>query len=194
MSYHIYTTEGIILKRQVFGEADILLHILTKEFGLIMASARSARLQASKLKGSLQEYQHISVSCVTGKNGWRITNVGDLGSYFFNYPEAHRRILAQISDLLMKMISGELTHPEVFETVDSGFEFLQNLPEKNLADFEALLVLRILYELGYVAKSEEIHIFIKNISDWRQELVELAGEKKTVIVGLINKAIKESHL
>src|SRR3989344_3482574 len=173
MSYHIYTTEGIILKRQVFGEADILLHILTKEFGLIMASARSARLQASKLKGSLQEYQHISVSCVKGKNGWRITNVGDLGSYFFNYPEAHRRILAQISDLLMKMISGELTHP---------------------ADFEALLVLRILYELGYVAKSEEIHIFIKNISDWRQELVELAGEKKTVIVGLINKAIKESHL
>jgi recombinational DNA repair protein (RecF pathway) len=69
MSYHVYTTEGIILKRTPFGEANILLHIFTKDLGLIIASARSARLSVSKLRTALQEGSFVIISCVKGKGG-----------------------------------------------------------------------------------------------------------------------------
>ena len=130
MSYHIYTTDGIILKRTPFGEANILLHILTEDLGLIMASARSARLSVSKLRPALQEYAYVSVSCIKGKNGWKITNVVEKGSFYFDMPEHSHKVLAQVVWVLLKMIQGESVHPEIFQTVKSGFEFLKSLSEK----------------------------------------------------------------
>ncbi len=194
MSYHIYTTDGIVLKRQVFGEANILLHILTTDLGLIIASARSARLSASKLKGALQEYQHISVSCVKGKNGWKITNVSDKESFFFNYPEHSRRVLAQVTSLLLQMITGESPHPEIFKTVKTGFEFLKNVDGKDIPSFETLIVLRILHKLGYVATTPETAYFLAESELWSSSILEQTRENKENLTKLINKALKESHL
>ena len=193
MSYHIYTTDGIILKRTGFGEANILLHILTSDFGLIMASARSARLSSSKLRGSLQEYASISVSCIKGKNGWKITNVIDKGSLYFDYPKSTHKVLAQISAVLLQMIQGESPNKEIFKLVQSGFEFLKTT-EENLETFEILMMLRILFELGYVAKGSETEVFLKDNSEWNKELFQKITLNKKPIVGLINKALKESHL
>ena len=39
MSYIIYQTEGVILSKTNFGEADKLFYIFTEQFGLIRASA-----------------------------------------------------------------------------------------------------------------------------------------------------------
>jgi len=194
MGYHIYTTDGIVLKRKVFGEADVLLFILTKDLGLISASAKSARLEISKLKGSLQEYQFVTISCVHGKNGWKITSVADKGSFYFNFPETHRKVLVQISDLLLQMITGELVHQEIFETVKTGYEYLATIKSEEIANLETLLVLRILHELGYVAKDSEIFEFTKNPTYWSEELLlEVEKSKKNIIL-MINKGIKESHL
>lgn len=194
MSYHIYTTDGIILKRIPFGEANILLHILTADFGLIVASARSARLSSSKLRSALQEYAHVSVSCVKGKGGWKITNVVEKGSFFFEYDEHFHKTVSQIASVLLQMIQGESPHPEIFQTVKTGFEFLKSLNEKDISNFETLLVLRVLFELGYVVKDLETEIFLNDTVEWENELLEKIGENKIEIVGLINKALKESHL
>src|SRR3989344_1897416 len=140
MSYHIYTTEGIILKRTPFGEANVALHILTEHFGLIIASARSARLSVSKLRPALQEYTLGSVSCVKGKNGWKVTNVVERGNFFFEYPKYCHRTLAQISSVLLQMITGESPHPEIFQTVKTGFEFLKSLKEADISSLETLMV------------------------------------------------------
>ena len=201
MSYHIYTTDGIILKRTAFGEANVLLHILTNELGLIMASARSARLSVSKLGPALQEYAHISVSCIKGKNGWKVTNVVEKGSFYFEYPEYSHQVVAQVATLLLKMITGEAPHPEIFQTVQSGFEFLKNVLQKDISNFETLMVLRILYELGYVSSHTHtqgnpvyVEVFLKNVTEWNSELLEEVAENKLVLVSLINKGLKESHL
>lgn len=194
MSYHIYTTDGIILKRTPFGEANILLHILTSDLGLIIASARSARLSSSKLRSALQEYAHISVSCVKGKNGWKITNVVEKGSFFFEYKEHLHKTVSQVAFLLLKMIQGETPHPEIFQTVKTGFDFLKSLSEKDISNLETLMVLRILYQLGYVVVNSETEIFLKETVEWDNELVEKVGENRIGIIGIINKALNESHL
>jgi DNA repair protein RecO len=192
MSYHIYTTDGIILKRTPFGEANILLHILTQDLGLIMASARSARLYVSKLRPALQEYAYVSVSCIKGKNGWKITNVVSKGSFFFEYPEYTHKVMSQITFVLMQMIQGETPHKEVFDITKNAFEFLKNIPKDLISEFEVLVVLRILSELGYVVKDSNTEIFLNN--KWNEDLLQKVKENKGIIVLVINKALKASHL
>jgi len=194
MSYHIYTTDGIILRRTTFGEANIFLHILTADLGLIIASARSARLASSKLRSALQEYAHVSVSCVKGKNGWKITNVIEKGNFFFEYETYLHKTISQIASVILKMIPGESPHPEIFQTVKSGFEFLKTLQEKDISNFETLIVLRVLWELGYVVMDSNTKAFLKDTVEWNISLLEKIKENKITIVGLINKALKESHL
>ena len=194
MSYHIYTTEGIILKRTPFGEADILLHILTEDLGLIMASARSARLSVSKLRPALQEYELVSISCIKGKNGWKVTNVVGKGSFFFEEGKAARQLVSQISAFLLKMIPGEAQHKEIFHIVKSGFDSLSLLNEKEVSGLEALLVLRVLHQLGYVVKDESTEAFLQSDNNWGTSLLEKVIINKKNIVGLINKALEESHL
>lgn len=194
MSYHIYTTDGIILKRRALGEADIVLYVLTYDFGLIIASAKSARVSSSKLRSALQEYSNVSLSCIKAKNGWKITNVVEKSNFYFGFPEYTHKVLAQVSSVLLKMIQGESPNPEVFRTVKSGFEFLKSVEEKNILNFEMLMVLRILKELGYVVTNSDTEIFLSNIEEWGTEIFEKINEKKSVIVEIINKALKESQL
>src|SRR5438046_1885798 len=117
MSYHIYTTDGIILKRTPFGEANVLLHVLTQDLGLIIASARSARLSMSKLRPALQEYAYVSISAIRGKGGWKVTNVADKGDFYFGYEPHQQKLIAQIGTVLLQMIAGESVHPEIFHIV-----------------------------------------------------------------------------
>jgi recombinational DNA repair protein (RecF pathway) len=192
MSYHIYTTEGIILKRTPFGEANILVHVLTSDLGLIMGSARSARLYVSKLRPALQEYAHVSISCIKGKGGWKITNVVSKGSFYFDYPKYTHKVMSQITFVLMQMIQGEVPQKELFEIVKSSFEFLRNVPEQYLSEYETITVLRILDELGYVVRDSVTNEFLNK--DWNETLLGKVKENKIEIVAVINKALKASHL
>ncbi|MEI6843524.1 MAG: recombination protein O N-terminal domain-containing protein [bacterium] len=194
MSYHIYTTNGIILKRTAFAEANVFLHILTEDLGLIVASAQSARLAKSKLSGGLQEYSLVTISCVKGKNGWKVTSVLGRKNIFFNCPQYSQRILAQVGLVLLKMIPGVEPHRDIFETVSSGFEFLPSVPEEKISFFEILIVLRILYHLGYVVSDDRTKTFLQNTSDWNDNLLDTISLQKKEVVGLINKAFEESQL
>jgi DNA repair protein RecO len=194
MSYHIYTTNGIILKRTPFGEANLLLHVLTEDLGLIQAGARSARVSASKLRPALQEFEEVSLSCIKGKSGWKITNVVGKGNFFFEYPKEFHKVLAQIGAVLLQMIQGESPHKEIFHITKSGFDFLKRLNAQQISSFEILTVFRILYELGYIAKDTETEVFIVNNSLWSTELLSSVDQNKKMLVERINKALKESHL
>lgn len=194
MSYHVYTTDGIILKRTPFGEANILLHILTSDLGLIIASARSARLYVSKLRPALQESAYVSVSCIKGKNGWKITNVASKGSFYFDYPEHTHKVVSQVFMILLKMIVGEIPESNIFRIVKSGLISLKEINPSNVPDFEALIILRILNELGYVGSNSEMEKFLNNKLDWGNDVLELISNNKIAVVGVINKSLKVSQL
>jgi DNA repair protein RecO len=200
MSYHIYTTDGIILKRTPFGEANILLHILTEDLGLIIASAQSARVSHSKLRPALQEYTYLSVSCVKGKNGWKVTNVIPKENFFFDYPQYVQKIVSQISTILVRMMPGEESHREVFSVVQSGFSYLKNHVnltgsyEYGISNFECLIMLRILYFLGYISNEKQTEKFLMPILEWNESLLNEVSPVKSVLIEKINKGLKESQL
>lgn len=194
MSYHIYTTDGIVLKRSNFGEANIILHILTHDLGLIIASAQSARLGVSKLRPALQEYCHSIFSVVKGKGGWKVTNAISKQNFFFEAPVFAQKFISQISTILVRMMPGEEAHKEIFDIIKSGFEYLNNIKEDNIQNLEILIMVRILYHLGYVSSDNYIHDFLSENEEWSEELLLKVKENKKLLVEKINKGLKESQL
>jgi len=194
MSYHIYTTQGIILKRTPFGEANILVHILTRDLGLIMASAQSARQTKSKLSSALSEFSEVTVSCIKGKKGWKLTDARSNLNFYFAYPEHVRSMLALISSLLFKMIPDEAVDFEIYETVHSGFTFLKNITKENIQNFECLIVLRILFYLGYVVRDSSTEKFLEHTTEWNDSIIEEIGKRRLELVKIINLGFSASHL
>src|SRR3989338_3919171 len=74
MSYHIYTTRGIVLAERPIREADRIYTIITHDLGLIRAIAIGVRKEASKLRGNIEPFSLSSVSLVRGREYWRLTS------------------------------------------------------------------------------------------------------------------------
>ena len=133
MSYHIYTTKGIVLSERPLKEADRMYSILTRDFGLVRAHATGVRKGVSKLRGSLEPVSLSTVSLVRGKEFWRLTSAELIKSFKTSKPLA----------LLEKLVAGEAPHPELFDIV-----------EKHIESSETTLVSQILYHLGYLKRED----------------------------------------
>lgn len=193
MSYRVYTTKGIVLKKKTSGEQNSALYILTKDLGLIIASARSTRSSKSKLRGLIEDFSYGDFSLVKGKNGWHLTNVSQEGNYFFEAEAHSRKTIAQVSSIITKMIQGEAIQPDIFECVSSGYKFLCKCKKDEVYLSEILIVLRAMSLLGYVEGSESVDIFTSN-NAFDESLLQEVSTNKIKIVGIINKAIKVSQL
>lgn len=194
MSYHVYNTEGIILKRKISGETDTILYVLTKDLGLIIAKAQATRTIQSKLKGSLQEYSLSNISLVKGKNSWKITNASLIKNFYFENKKYAQKIISQVSSVLMKMIPGEDPSKEIYRIVLGGFNALEDTSESNISSLETLLVFRIMKELGYIVLEDRTKKYIVEKNNWATNFLEEVKVDMVKIVEAINKAIKESHL
>jgi len=72
--HQIHTTAGFIIFSRPYGEADKLISIFTRDFGLVTATARGIRLEKSKLRYHAQDYSLGVFSLVRGKEFWRLTS------------------------------------------------------------------------------------------------------------------------
>ncbi|OGF49314.1 DNA repair protein RecO [Candidatus Giovannonibacteria bacterium RIFCSPLOWO2_12_FULL_44_25] len=70
-----FKTEGLIMKKTPYGEADFLVRALTKDFGKMDALAKGARKTASKLNAHLDILNHTRLQFV--KNGERMPTMTD---------------------------------------------------------------------------------------------------------------------
>lgn len=186
--------EGIVLKKTSFGESNSYMHILTSDKGLIISSAQAVRKESSKLKSSVQEYSLSSISCIKSKNGWKMTNASAKRNYFFDSSVFARPVLGKIVSFLVRMIPGEHPHREIFDIVKSGFDNIIIVEKEKLQLVEILLVLRVLHELGYIAKSSENNNFFSNYIDWSENILQKVFESKDFLIKEINNALKISQL
>lgn len=143
MSYHIYTTKGLILSERAYKEADKLYTILTRDLGLVRASALGVRKEASKLRGNLSPLSLSKVSLVRGKEYWRLTSAEVLKKLL---PSAE---VARPLALLERLVQGESSHPELFDAIEGVLE--KSSEDKLL---ELRLVSQILFHLGYLRESD----------------------------------------
>lgn len=132
----MYSTEAIILKKEPYGEADLMITALTKNFGKIKLMAQGARKQEAKLKGHLEPLSHSVVSFVIGRNFYRLTSA-ELLSFF---PALRNGVLSlgigfHIRDLIDSNVFEEKNEPRIFELF---YEFLRVINSRPLSGKEEL--------------------------------------------------------
>ena len=68
MTARVYQTEGIIIKKNKFGEADRLLTLFTADYGKVRAIAKGAMRPKSKLGGNVELLTHSQLMLARGRN------------------------------------------------------------------------------------------------------------------------------
>jgi len=197
MSHHIYQTSGFILGSSPFGEANRSFRILTKDLGLVKASAQGARFLKSKLRYSLQDFSQCDFSLVRGKTEWRLTGAqkhSNLYDEFRDTPEVFL-LFVRVFSLLDRLLSGEEKNETLFQYVAEAVSFARTkqLSATLARHFEYILVLRILSSLGYLGSSPDMAVFVES-PYWSDDLLAKMGTLTPKILGEINKSLKETQL
>lgn len=180
-----------------FKEANKSFSIFTKEFGMIYASAQSVRSIHSKLRAHLQDFSLVDLSLVKGKEMWRIVNASTDSFLYTSLKENKNKLhlYVRILGLLRRLLHGEEKNEKLFEILLEAFDFLKsdNFSDDQTENFECILVLKILHNLGYVGSAERFKHFIESV-EWNESFIlAMAGIQKEAIKA-INQSLRESHL
>jgi len=193
VAYHIYTSKALVLSARPRREADRVYSLLTRDLGLIQASAGGVRKEASKLRGSLEPMSFSSVSLVKGKEYWRITSA----NIDFNLSEKisdkfSLQTFAKVFSLLEQLLAKEVAQPEIYDSLERNSRFVidREMTQERVEKVEIFTLLNILHQLGYVS-TEGVETVLGNISEDKLEIIE---KDKPGFIGLINKGLKASHL
>lgn len=191
--HHIYHTEGIILGSRNYGEAGKCFYVFTRDLGMIYASAQGVRKMSSKLRFILQDYAHVKIDLVQGKDFWRVTSASKTNK-LEELSRGHGTfiVVSNIANLLKRLLAGVEKNEILFADLVDGLSILEKSEEKDLRNVEAIIVLRILNNLGYIGGDETMQNLIK--SPFEENLVYEVSKSRSQVLNQINKALKETHL
>lgn len=189
--YRIYETEGIIISSRDKGETSRDFKILTREFGVIFASAQGIRRFNSKLKSFLIPFQPARFFLVRGKETWRVVNV--LEGEHIRLGVHERVYIVRPLSLISKLVHGEESDSILYSIIESLYTSLATTPPAERGLAEELASLRIVFILGYVQVPASFGDIV-HLSDFSSDtLLRFAPKRRDAIV-LVNEALRVSHL
>lgn len=192
--HHIYHTEGIILGSKNVGEAGKYYYIFTRDLGMIYASAQGVRKMSSKLRYVLQDFAYLKIDLVQGKDFWRVTSASktNLLEGIIKRPETFE-VFANIARLLKRLLAGVEPNEALFIDLLNGLSILEKVETlEDLRNIEAIIVLRILNNLGYIGSSLILENLVK--SPFEEDLIFEVSKSRAKILSVINRALRETHL
>src|SRR3990167_4187957 len=156
MANGLYQTEGIILNSQDQGEADKVLTIYTKEFGMMRLFARGTRRSSSKLNKFLNLFTYGKFGFVSGRDSWHLIDAEDLRHF-----DGEEKIisLGRVSNFFQRFCAAEGKNREF------GIVFIFFFDSED----ELLFYANALSALGYLDEAE-----IRN--DSRENLAGLVAQ------------------
>jgi DNA repair protein RecO len=200
MSHHIYHTRGIVIETLNVREANKAYWIFTRELGMVFALAQGVRLAASKLRFSLQSLSIIEVSLVRGRSGWRVVNAKEISNTYWQAKNVSQGVamISRVLKLVRRLVAGEEKNEILFDRLSEGLTFLANetngrtLTTKQVMNLEFVLLLQVLYTLGYFAPPTDLLWCIND--SLSIEMVENMSAFSRLAISHINSSIKETQL
>lgn len=193
--YHKHHTKGLVLSVKNEDCDNFRVELFTEEFGLIKARVQSARVLKSKLRASCQYLSFGDFSLVRGKNDWRMVSACAEKNFFEDLSAEEKKIsvINNITNLLRKLIAGEEQNKKLFQVLINFFYFIKGSEKENIHLVECLVLLRILYFLGYMAGDNDLLVPVSKIEMEKNDL-EIIAPRKLEIISLINESLKASLL
>jgi len=143
----IYKTEGIIIKRKNFGEADKILTIFTKHCGKIKVIAKGIRKITSKKAGTLELFNHCKLVLAKGKDLDIVTEAQVINSF-----SSWRKNLDKVGiawyfcELVDKLTAESQANRNLFELLKN---YLENIPQANTPQYIRSFEEHLLDQLGF---------------------------------------------
>ena len=198
--HHIHHTEGIILGSRNYGETGRYYSVFTRDLGMIHASAQGVRKIASKLRFVLQDFTYVKIDLVQGKDFWRVTSASKTNKLEqLSKNSGTFEVFFNIANLLKRLLAGIEPNKALFIDLINGLSILEKIEEKDparrlgdLRNTEAIIILRILNNLGYIGRNEILQNFVQ--SPFEENLIFEFSKSRPQVLYQINKALKETHL
>lgn len=176
-----------------YGEAGKCYYLFTRDLGMIYASAQGVRKMSSKLRFILQDFTYIKVDLVQGKDFWRVTSASKTNTLeTLSKKPPIFAVVSNIANLLKRLLAGVEQNSELFADLLNGLKILEKTEIKDLSNVEAIIVLRILNNLGYIGGNETLQNLVH--SPFEEHLIFEVSKSRTQVLSQINKALKETHL
>lgn len=141
-------TEGVILKRKNFGEADRILTIFTRDFGKVSCLAKGVRRPRSKKAGHLELGNWCKVFLAKGKNLDLLTEVElkrAFGISHFTEQKANR--IYHILELVNSLTPEHQKNRKVFVLLVQFLKKAEKEEDFNLVS--SVFKIKLLSELGF---------------------------------------------
>jgi len=170
MSGPVASVEAIVLRQTDYGEADLILHLLTRSHGRKAAFARAARRSRKRFGAAVTQFATAQMQYVAGRGGMLQLQDADLlvarSALEKNYDAL---VLASYAVELIEVLLGEDEANESAYVLLSAFlDYLPNCAD--LATARLLFELRFVYLLGYVPHllhcSHCLQVFSKEDKLW----------------------------
>ncbi len=186
--HELRTTDAFVINRYPHGESNFTYKLLTEKFGMLYAHGQGVRELKSRNRYALQTGKLLEVTLVKGREVWRITgavrkedesSMGSLGK---------RRVLTTTGKLLA-----------LEDDMREVFEILRQYALSTIGDgqddlVEALVMLRIMDKLGFVARplAEQEMVELLGTAALNKAVLQQAEENKMKLIARVNNALREA--
>ncbi len=132
-----YKSEGVVLKRTNFGEADRIITFYTKHYGKITAIAKGIRRITSRKRGNLEIFNVVSFFAAKGK-GMDIVTEAETINAFGEWRKNLKKVAAayEICEIVDKLTAERSEQEEVYGLL---VEYLQKLGAAKEEELEQLV-------------------------------------------------------
>src|SRR3990167_6280314 len=141
-------TEGIILSRRNFGEADRILTIYTRDYGKISAIGKGVRRPRSKKAGHVELGSWCKIFAARGKNLDLLTEVETKKAFGVdNFSSAKANKIYHLLELVDSLTQHEQKNQKVFFLL---LQYLDEISKGNSFDLiSSVFKVKLLSELGF---------------------------------------------
>jgi len=152
-----FSTEGIVLKRSNFGEADKIVTIYSKRFGKISCLAKGVRKMTSRKRGTLEIFNQIKFFASKGKDLFLVTEAEIISSHS-SFRKSLKKIAAayQLCEVVDKLTADSHEQEDIFDLLVLYLNKLEETKEDDLNIFIKGFAINLLKLSGFWPKNKAL--------------------------------------
>lgn len=152
-----YKSEGIVLKRTNFGEADKIVTVFSKHYGKVTLLAKGIRRLTSKKRGDLELFNQVVFFASRGKGMDIVTETELIDSFSSWRKDLSKVAIAyQLCEMVDKLTVEGSENEEVYGLLSEYLKRLDGLEQKGNPFFLGSFGLELLKILGFWPKSKPV--------------------------------------
>ncbi|MEK7085231.1 MAG: DNA repair protein RecO [Patescibacteria group bacterium] len=173
MANGLYKTEGFILSSREAGEAEKMVSVFTKEFGLLRLFARGARRPRSKLNPYLNIFTHGRLGFVSGRDRWHLVDAEDVLHFDDALQDREKlELLGRAANFVERFHKGESKDEVFWHIILSFVKFLDRASSAMLGELELLFYAKALFVLGYLDEEKLFSRLPPEERAWAERVLE----------------------